>query len=136
MWEPCYSTSNEFQAHLVKGYLEQFGDMDKHVFSVRDFDNVARLTGMHGSVIRDPRSIRQQLMRPGGSHMHAAVVLIVADDAGDEGKERVVPADADIGAWMEFGAALTHDNAAGIDRLTAKHFHAEALALRVATVAG
>ena len=25
MWEPCYSTSNEFQAHLVKGYLEQFG---------------------------------------------------------------------------------------------------------------
>lgn len=25
MWEHCYSTANELQAHLVKGYLEQFG---------------------------------------------------------------------------------------------------------------
>lgn len=25
MWEHCYSSANEFQAHLVKGYLEQFG---------------------------------------------------------------------------------------------------------------
>jgi hypothetical protein len=24
-WETCYRTSNEFQAHLVKGYLEQYG---------------------------------------------------------------------------------------------------------------
>ena len=25
MWEACYSTAHEFHAHLVKGYLEQFG---------------------------------------------------------------------------------------------------------------
>jgi len=25
MWEPCYSTAHEFHAHIVKGYLEQFG---------------------------------------------------------------------------------------------------------------
>ena len=25
MWEACYSTMHEFQAHIVKGYLEQFG---------------------------------------------------------------------------------------------------------------
>lgn len=25
MWESCYSTVHELQAHLVKGYLEQFG---------------------------------------------------------------------------------------------------------------
>jgi hypothetical protein len=25
MWEACYSTAHEFQAHIVKGYLEQFG---------------------------------------------------------------------------------------------------------------
>ena len=25
MWETCYTTANEFQAHLVKGYLEQYG---------------------------------------------------------------------------------------------------------------
>jgi Putative prokaryotic signal transducing protein len=24
-WEPCYSTPMEVQAHLVKGYLEQYG---------------------------------------------------------------------------------------------------------------
>jgi hypothetical protein len=24
-WETCYTTANEFQAHLVKGYLEQYG---------------------------------------------------------------------------------------------------------------
>lgn len=24
-WQPCYSTPMEVQAHLVKGYLEQFG---------------------------------------------------------------------------------------------------------------
>jgi hypothetical protein len=24
-WTPCYSTPLEFQAYLVKGYLEQFG---------------------------------------------------------------------------------------------------------------
>ena len=25
MWDTCYTTANEFQAHLVKGYLEQYG---------------------------------------------------------------------------------------------------------------
>lgn len=25
MWEHCYSSANELQAHLVKGYLEQYG---------------------------------------------------------------------------------------------------------------
>lgn len=25
MWETCYTTATEFQAHLVKGYLEQYG---------------------------------------------------------------------------------------------------------------
>ncbi len=25
MWETCYSTAHEFHAHIVKGYLEQFG---------------------------------------------------------------------------------------------------------------
>ncbi|MEO8602593.1 MAG: hypothetical protein ABI629_08460 [bacterium] len=25
LWEGCYSTAHEFQAHIVKGYLEQFG---------------------------------------------------------------------------------------------------------------
>ncbi|MFN8643692.1 MAG: DUF2007 domain-containing protein [Candidatus Binatia bacterium] len=25
MWETCYTTASEIQAHLVKGYLEQYG---------------------------------------------------------------------------------------------------------------
>ncbi|MBK6865383.1 MAG: class I SAM-dependent methyltransferase [Ideonella sp.] len=44
-------------------YLKQFGDMDKHIFSVSDFDNVSRRTGMHWFLIRDQRDIRAQMMR-------------------------------------------------------------------------
>lgn len=72
-------------------------------------------------------------------HRYETILVAFALEAYDSvssRKKSVVAAKAYIGAWMKLGAALTHDNAAGIDRLTAKHFHAEALALRVAAVAG
>jgi hypothetical protein len=37
-WQPCYSTPLEVQAHLVKGYLEQFGVpcmLDSHRFGMK-----------------------------------------------------------------------------------------------------
>lgn len=44
-------------------YLKRFGDMDKHIFSLHDFDNVSKRTGMHWSIIRDQRDIGAQMMR-------------------------------------------------------------------------
>ena len=52
-----------------------------------------------------------------------------------KGKERVIAAKADVGARMEFGAALAHENLAAIDGLAAEALHAKALTRRVTTVA-
>src|SRR5262249_9762793 len=51
-------------------------------------------------------------------------------------KKRVILAQADIRPRVPFGAALTHDDVAGEDSLSAELLHAEALALTVAAVAG
>ena len=50
-------------------------------------------------------------------------------------EEGVVPAHADVGAGVEFGAALTDEDGAGEDELAAVAFDAEALAVAVAAVA-
>jgi hypothetical protein len=52
-----------------------------------------------------------------------------------EGEERVVAAEADVLARMEFGAALTHEDLAATNGLAAKTFHAKAPTGRVTTVA-
>ncbi len=52
----------------------------------------------------------------------------------DQRKQRVVTAHADIGASMETGTALTHDDRTGADRFTAVCLHAQHLGLRVAAV--
>jgi 2-polyprenyl-3-methyl-5-hydroxy-6-metoxy-1,4-benzoquinol methylase len=57
------SLSMKLQKQGDLEYLKQFGDMDKHIFSVRDFDHVASLTGMHWSIIRDQREIGAQMAR-------------------------------------------------------------------------
>src|SRR5690348_18503442 len=48
----------------------------------------------------------------------------------------MVLADADVVAGVPLGAALTHDDVAGEDSLSAELLHAGALALTVAAVAG
>src|SRR4029079_12313801 len=67
-----------------------------------------------------------------------ATQLAVAerDLAVGECKKRMVLAQADIVARVPLGAALTHDDVAGEDSLSAALLHAEALALTVAAVAG
>jgi hypothetical protein len=52
------------------------------------------------------------------------------------GKECVVFANANIFTGVKLGAALTHDNAASRNNLTAKGFYAQAFTFGVATVAG
>jgi hypothetical protein len=53
-----------------------------------------------------------------------------------KGKQRVIAAPSDVVARMEPGPALTHDDGTSRDGLTIKGLHAEALALRITTVAG
>src|SRR5688572_22126536 len=55
---------------------------------------------------------------------------------GSEREQRVVAAAADAQARVEVGATLAHDDLAGLDDLAAEALHAEALGVRVATVAG
>jgi len=56
------------------------------------------------------------------------------DNAGDQGIERVIAADADIVPREHFGAALTHNDRTGQHRLTTKAFDAAPLGIRVAPV--
>src|SRR5690348_9342275 len=51
------------------------------------------------------------------------------------GEQGVVLADADIGAGMELGAALAHEDVAGEDELIAEPLHAQPLAGGIAAVA-
>src|SRR5690606_16304969 len=52
-----------------------------------------------------------------------------------EGEQRVVLAAAHVVARVEVGAPLAHEDLAGVDRLPAEALDAEALRVRVATVA-
>src|ERR1700712_1420087 len=58
------------------------------------------------------------------------------DRAGVEREQRVIPAPAAPQTGVEGGAALADDDLAGLDDLAAEALHAEALSVRVATVAG
>src|SRR5690606_15449610 len=57
------------------------------------------------------------------------------DRAGGGGEQGVVAAEADVVTRVEGGAALTHEDVAGQNVLAAELLHAEALGMRVATVA-
>ena len=54
---------------------------------------------------------------------------------GDEREQRVVAATADAVARVEVGAALADEDLAGVDGLAAEALDAQALSVRVATVA-
>ena len=69
-----------------------------------------------------------------GIDVNAPVAAVEADVAVGEGEEGVIAAHADVIAGVEFGAALTDEDGAGGDELTAVAFHAEALAVTVAAV--
>jgi hypothetical protein len=56
------------------------------------------------------------------------------DQAGGEGEEGVVSADAYVFAGVVFGAALANDDVAGYYFLTAIYFNAQPLALGLAAV--
>ena len=59
-----------------------------------------------------------------------------AHNAIDRCKERIVLANADVGAGMEMRAALTHENVACEDKLTVRTLRTETLGMAIAAVAG
>src|SRR4051794_25557196 len=65
----------------------------------------------------------------------AAALLPELDSAGGDGEQGVVAAAAQVGAGVEVGAALADDDLARIHDLAAEALHAEALRVRVTTVA-
>ena len=73
--------------------------------------------------------------------IHADLLFVSAlalkfDDAVFEGEERIVPADADVVARVDLGAALADDDAARKHCLPVLPLDAEALRLAVAAVVG
>src|SRR4028118_288749 len=66
----------------------------------------------------------------------AAATGAEGDRSRQQREQRVVAAAADTEAGVEVGAALAHDDLAGLDDLTAEALHAEALGVGVAAVAG
>src|SRR5262245_1822519 len=65
-----------------------------------------------------------------------AAAVLEADGAGRLGEQGVVLAHADIGAGVELGAALAHQNVAGENFLRTELLDAEAPAGGIAAVAG
>src|SRR5213075_226406 len=66
----------------------------------------------------------------------AATLLAELDRAGGPGEQRVVAATADVHAGVELGATLADQDLARVDFLAAVALDAEALRVRVTTVAG
>jgi len=70
-----------------------------------------------------------------GIDVNAPIAAVKADVAVGKGEEGVIAAHADIGAGVKLRAALTNEDGAGEDELSAKAFYAETLAVAVAAVA-
>jgi hypothetical protein len=54
----------------------------------------------------------------------------------NQGKQCVIPADANVGAWLETCSPLSHNNAACRYKFPAKPFYAKPLRIAVTPVAG
>lgn len=61
-------------------------------------------------------------------HVHTGTFAVEFDQTVGEGEQGVVFTATDTDTRMHFGAALTHDDVAGDNNLSAVFFHAEALA--------
>src|SRR5690349_15512514 len=66
----------------------------------------------------------------------AAAPLAELDGTGGQREQRVVLATSDVGAGVEVGAALTHDDLTGVDQLATEPLDAEPLGVGVAAVLG
>jgi hypothetical protein len=81
---------------------------------------------------REPAAVRE-LAR--GLHDGDPPARLEFDDAGGQREEREVASAADVATRVEHGAALPHDDLAGLDGLTAVALDAAELRIGVAAVA-
>src|SRR5690606_29177589 len=78
-----------------------------------------------------------ELLRDGDDAHGAATTLgPELNVTGLQREQRVVAATAHVVTRVEVGAALTHDDLAGVDQLAAEALDAQALSVGVAAVAG
>ena len=77
---------------------------------------------------RDSHGQRLGVKRFGGQLVNAGTILV------RQRKQCVVFALTDVLAGLVLGAALTHENCAGVDELSAKALYAESLPVRIAAV--
>ncbi len=70
-----------------------------------------------------------------GIDVDAPVAAIKADVSVGKGEKRVIPAHADVGAGVEFGAALADEDGTGEHELATEALYAKPLAVAVPTVA-
>src|SRR5205085_2687853 len=106
------------------GFVDEFHD------SLRSPGALERAPGLVGEARRALQRLdvhRLTVLRTLGPEAHLTV---------DQREQRVVLAGADIGARMELGAALAHDDRAGRNGLAAEHLHAEHLRLGITAVPG
>src|SRR5665213_535506 len=81
--------------------------------------------------------VRREVSDLGGDDVDDLATALAAelDRTGGEGEQGVVAATADVDAGVEVGAALADEDLARTDDLTTEALHAEALRVRVTTVA-
>ncbi|OEI69093.1 hypothetical protein Cus16_0923 [Curtobacterium sp. ER1/6] len=82
-----------------------------------------------------PQSLSSLVLRVDDVDDLAAALGAELDRTGREGEQRVVATATDVGARVEVGATLAEDDLTGVDDLTTEALHAEALCVRVTTVA-
>src|SRR3954454_11336630 len=84
---------------------------------------------------RSGGDIRRRAYGPNDVDRLSAALLTGFHGPRSGGGQRVIAAAADVDAGVEVGAALAHDDFARLDDLSAEPLDAEALGVRVATVA-
>jgi len=67
-------------------------------------------------------------------NIHTAAIAVEFDMTIHKRPDRVITAEANIAAGLEFGSALAEDDVSGDDGLTAEFFNAKTLADAVASV--
>ena len=93
-----------------------------------------RPAGDRGDDRREFDAIAMALRRHFRIDIDAPTVAVKAHLAIDEGENGVIATETDALARVPLGPALTDDDIAGDDGLTAEFLHAAALAIRVASV--
>jgi hypothetical protein len=78
--------------------------------------------------------LRNELVRGNWNNVHTATIAVKFYVAIHKCPDRVVTAEADIAAGLEFGSTLAEDDVTGDDGLATEFFNAKTLADAVASV--